>query len=96
MNFHKTSTKIIYIDNHQEGVELISSHLDNYYVFNGLDDLGCKIGVSIFLRKILNHSLFSLWIQLMSDNLDFGLKSFNISWLDDVDAKSKLVAIWQS
>jgi hypothetical protein len=54
--------KIVYIDNHQEGVELLTSHLDNYYVFNGLNDLGGKIGASTFFRKNLDNSLSSLWI----------------------------------
>ncbi len=44
--------KNIYIDNHQEGVELITPHLDNYYVFNALDNLGGKIGVFTFIKRI--------------------------------------------
>jgi hypothetical protein len=88
--------KVIYIDNHREGVKLITSHLDNYYVFNDLDYLGGKICVFTFFRKNLDHSLSSLWIHLLSNTLNFGFKSFNISLLDDVDVKSKLVVIWQS
>ncbi len=49
-----------------------------------------------FFRKNLDHSLSSLWIHLLSNTLNFGFKSFNISLLDDVDVKSKLVVVWQS
>ncbi len=88
--------KVVYIDNHREGVKLITFHLYDYYVFNVLDYLGGKIGVSTFLRKNLDHSLSSLWNHLLSNNLNFGFKSINISLLDDVDVKSKLVVVWQN
>jgi hypothetical protein len=61
--FKKMSEKPFTYDNGQEGAKAALSKWNKFYMFNGLEELGGKIGVSISFNKIFDHCLITLWIK---------------------------------
>ncbi len=82
-------------DNGWEGANATLTKFNKYYMFNGLEELGGKIGVLVSFNKIFDHSLITLWIIPTQGGANLGPQMFDLTFLEDECMKTNLMATWK-
>jgi hypothetical protein len=94
-SFHKLSKKTYTFDNGQQGPASVISRIDKFLVSQSVEERGGQIEASPLVRKLSDHSPFSITIWGRQRTTHGNRPSyFDLSFLGEERGRKELLEVW--